>query len=100
MNEITLIIIICAFANYALRATPFWIKSRDMEGTYTSKVLELMPITALGALILPGIFTTYPDAPMAGIAGLAAAAIVAWFRGGLILPVTASIAAAWMALNF
>jgi len=100
MHDITVMILFCALGNYLLRAVPFWIPIEAEKDSPLARFLEYMPVTALGALILPGIISTFPDNPMAGIAGLAAAGMTAWFRGGLILPVTVSIAAAWLVLNF
>ena len=101
MNDnIIFIIIACALGNYLLRVIPFFIPGGENLPPVIKRFLDYMPIAALGALILPGIVTSFPQNPAAGIAGVAAAAITAWFAGGLIIPVITSISATWFVLQF
>ena len=100
MPKALLLILGCAAINYSLRAVPFFTKTIKELPPYVKRFLEYMPIAALGALILPGIFTAFPQKPLAGLAGVAAAAIAAWFARGLVIPVFASIAATWLVLQY
>lgn len=100
MNQILAVIIACGAVNYLLRVIPFIVSVGDDLPPYLKRFLDFMPITALGALILPGIITSFPDNPAAGIAGAAAAAVTAWIAGGLILPVFASIGTTWLVLHY
>lgn len=100
MNRIIIIILACAAVNYALRVIPFFISAGENLPPYFRRFLDYMPVTALGALIFPGIITSFPQHPEAGIAGVAAAAIAAWFSEGLIMPVFASIGVTWLMLHF
>lgn len=100
MPRVAYLILGCALINYALRAIPFFTRTITELPPYLKRCLDYMPIAALGALILPGIFTSFPGKPMAGVAGVAAAAICAWFARGLVIPVFASIAATWIVLQY
>ncbi len=100
MNESLLIIIVCAAANYILRAVPFFISIGEKMPPYIKRFLDYMPVAALGALIFPGVITSFPQNPAAGIAGVAAAGITAWFSEGLMVPVFASVASTWFVLQY
>jgi branched-subunit amino acid transport protein len=100
MPKAVLLILGCAAINYSLRAMPFFTRTIRELPPYVKRFLDYMPIAALGALILPGIFTSFPQKPMAGVAGVAAAAIAAWFARGLVIPVFASIAVTWLVLQY
>jgi branched-subunit amino acid transport protein len=99
MSEIIIIILLCAAANYILRVTPF-IAKIDNIPQYFKRFLDYMPVAALGALILPGILTSFPDNPIAGVAGVIAAAFMSWFVGGMIVPVLASIGITWIVIQY
>ncbi len=100
MSKALIIILACAAANYILRVVPFFISAGKNIPPYLKRFLDYMPVVALGALIFPGIITSFPNQPEAGIAGVAAAAIAAWFFEGLILPVFASIGVTWFLLQY
>ena len=100
MHRALLLVLGCAAINYALRSVPFFTKAIKEMPPYLKRCLDYMPIAALGALIFPGIFTSFPGKPLAGLAGVAAAAIAAWFARGLVIPVIASITATWLVLQF
>jgi len=100
MNKTVMIILACAIVNYVLRAVPFLMPVGRNMPPYLKRFLDFMPIAALGALIFPGIITSFPQNPAAGIAGVAAAATAAWFAKGLILPVLASIGTTWLLLQY
>lgn len=99
MNKIT-IILATACANYLLRVTPFFIPLGDKMPKYLKRFLEYLPIAALGALLFPGVITSFPQNPIAGIAGVIAAAVTAWLWGGLIISVFASIGVTWIILQY
>jgi branched-subunit amino acid transport protein len=100
MSRIMLIILACAAANYLLRVIPFFLSGGKIFHHILNGFLDYMPVVALGALIFPGIITSFPQNPAAGIAGVAAAAVAAWFFEGLILPVFASIGVTWFMLQY
>lgn len=100
ISDTLVVILSCGAVNYLLRVIPFIVPVGDDLPPYFKRFLDYMPIAALGALIMPGIITSFPDNPAAGIAGTAAAALTAWFAGGLILPVFASIGTTWVVLQY
>jgi len=100
ISDFMIIILACGVVNYTLRLLPFVVSFGDNLPPYFKRFLDYMPIAALGALLMPGIITSFHDNPAAGIAGAAAAALTAWFAGGLILPVFASIGTTWMVIHF
>ena len=100
MHRALFLVLGCAAINYALRSVPFFTKAIKEMPPYLKRCLDYMPIAALGALIFPGIFTSFPGKPLAGLAGVGAAAIAAWFARGLVIPVIASITATWLVLQF
>jgi len=99
-DNIIFIILACALGNYLLRVVPFFIPVSSNLPPYIKRFLDYMPLAALGALILPGIITSFPQNPAAGVAGVTAAAAVAWIYGGLMMPVIASIGASWFVLQY
>jgi len=99
MNKIIIIILVCAAVNYVLRITPFVVKIDNIP-PYFKRFLDYMPVAALGALIFPGIVTSFPDNPLAGVCGVIAAAFMSWFFGGMIIPVLASIGVTWVVIQY
>ena len=87
-----------AGATYLPRALPFLIGFSERLPARLRAFLTAMPTAALGALIFPAVLFSFPGRPAAGAAGVAAAAFVAWKRGGLVLPVIASVLTAWLIL--
>jgi branched-subunit amino acid transport protein len=63
------------------------------------RFLLYIPYTALSALIASGIMQAEGTIRLATLAGLGAAAICSWFKGGLIVSVVVSIATSFLVLN-
>lgn len=63
------------------------------------RFLLYIPYTALSALIASGIMQADGTMRIATIAGIGAAAICSWFKGGLIVSVVASIVTSFLVLN-
>ena len=88
MSMPDLLLIAGAAVTYIPRLLPFHYSGRaatDLQG-----FLAFIPYTALGALIIPGVIEAVPGRPWVSLAGLATAAVIAWYRQGLILPVVAA----------
>ncbi len=100
MNRIYLIIAGMTAATYIPRLLPFTLLKDRKPSRYLDRFLKLIPYTALGALILPGIFTAVPDMPIAGIAGGAVALAICFVRGGTILPIFGAILTSYMIIAF
>ena len=100
MKNVFLIIIGMALVTYVPRLLPFTLLKNKTPSKYLGRFLKLIPYTALGALILPGILNATPVLPMAGLVGGAVAFIICYVRGGIILPIFAAIAATYTILVF
>lgn len=87
------VILLSAAVTYLPRLIPFLLKDLDRLPTGLALFLRIMPIAALGALIFPGVLIDFMPLPAAGLVGISAAALLAWVRGGMILPILVSIAA-------
>lgn len=83
---------------YIPRLVPF-IMIQDLRlAPRVKRFLELIPYTALGALILPGVINSVPGHPLAVTLGISFAAVWAWFKGGMIIPVAGSISIVYIVL--
>ncbi|MCR5088911.1 MAG: AzlD domain-containing protein [Oscillospiraceae bacterium] len=71
------------------RALPVLLLNRLQLSPKTEKFLRLIPYTAMSALIFPGVFAV--ENPWFGIAGVAAAALLARHRQSVIVCVLAAI---------
>jgi branched-subunit amino acid transport protein len=63
------------------------------------RFLLYIPYTALSALIASGIMQAEGTMRLATLAGLGAAAVCSWLKGGLIVSVVVSIATSFFILN-
>ncbi len=80
------------------RALPAVLMDRLHFGPRFEKFLNLIPYTAMAALIFPGILTVDASRPWVGLIGAAAAAIPAWFKRPVMLSVLAAIMAEFVVL--
>lgn len=88
----TLVLIVCmAIVTYIPRVIPFLVTSNKSLPKKIKQFLEYVPYTALGALILPGVFYVVPEKPIVGIVALLFAGVYSFKRGGMIVPVIGSI---------
>lgn len=98
-NNMLLIIAGMTAATYIPRLLPFTLLKNRTASKYLDRFLKLIPYTALGALILPGILTATPQMPLAGLIGGAVALGICIFRGGTILPIFFAITASYITLS-
>jgi len=98
MNKILLMILGMTLVTYIPRLLPFLMVSNEDMPKRLRRFLTLIPYTALGALIIPGVFSATPDMPAASLVGISFAVIYAWFKGGIIVPVIGSIVATFIML--
>lgn len=73
------------------RIIPVFIMDRLNLPAWGRRWLAAIPYAALGALIIPGIFTVIEGRPWIGIAGGAAAVITAWLRAPIMVTVLIAI---------
>lgn len=83
---------------YIPRLMPFLVISDKPIPAYWRRFLTYLPYTALGALIIPGVFQSFSQKPVAAILGLLAAAFAAWFNGGMILSILVATVVTWIIL--
>ncbi|QDI90104.1 AzlD domain-containing protein [Salicibibacter halophilus] len=97
---LTLIIIAMAIVTYLPRVLPVFILEHLHFPAWVNKWLKAIPYAALGALIVPGIFTVEPGAPFVGVIGGLAAAVIAYFKGHIMIVIVASIVIAFIIQQF
>ena len=90
--DVWLLILGMAVVTYIPRAIPaVFIGKLKFRGRLEA-FLQLIPYTAMAALIFPGIWTTDPARPVIGIAGGVTAALLAWKKRPVMVCVLAAIA--------
>lgn len=97
-NNIILLILGMALVTYIPRLIPFFMISKINLSHRIESFLKCVPYVALGALIVPGVFSVTPDYPAASLLGIIFAVIYGWFRGGLIVPVLGSVTVTFLML--
>jgi branched-subunit amino acid transport protein len=100
MNNLILIILGMAAVTYIPRLLPFLLLSNKQIPKRVDAFLKCIPIAAIGALIIPGVFSATPDMPMAAASGMAFTIIIGLWRGGIIIPVLGSVAVTYLVLFF
>ncbi|SMB91071.1 Branched-chain amino acid transport protein [Desulfonispora thiosulfatigenes DSM 11270] len=98
MNNIYYIIIGMMVVTYIPRLLPFLFLEKIKLPPKVHRVLTFIPYTALGALIIPGIFTATPSMPIASLLGGAFALVYSWNKGGIIIPVIGAILTTFLVL--
>ena len=92
-TRILLLILAMTAVTYLPRALPAVLLERLRFGPRFERFLNLIPYTAMTALIFPGILTVDSARPWIGLVGAAAAAIPALRKRPVMLCVLAAIAA-------
>lgn len=85
---------------YIPRYIPFIISETYEFPASLRKILSYIPITALGALILPDALGSIPESRGASIIGLVIAIILSYIQKNIFITVMSSIAATYIYLNF
>ncbi|MEA1974519.1 MAG: AzlD domain-containing protein [Bacillota bacterium] len=86
-----LLIIGMATVTIIPRVLPFYIFEIDRLPKVVKNFLECIPYTVLGALIFPGALNGIVNEPVISIICLVVAAVVAWFKGGIVFPIMSAI---------
>lgn len=63
---------------------------------FIKRFLALVPITALGALLFPGLILDSAGFPAAGLTGIMLCALYSWLRGGIVVPVLIAVAVTFL----
>ena len=81
---------------YGPRLVPFYLVAGTRVPEFLRRFFHFLPVTALGALIFPGVLDAVPEDPTAAAVAMAAAAGAALLIRGLIAPVAVAVAAAFL----
>ncbi|AOT70665.1 AzlD domain-containing protein [Geosporobacter ferrireducens] len=84
---------------YLPRLIPLLIMTERPLHPLLRRFLLYIPYTALSVLIVRGIMQPASDMRLVTLAGISAAAIYSWFKGGLVFPVLLSIITAFILLH-
>ncbi|MCP3873087.1 MAG: AzlD domain-containing protein [Desulfobacteraceae bacterium] len=98
MNNLIFIILGMAAVTYGPRLAPFLLLSDKQVPKRLDAFLKCIPVAAIGALIIPGVFSATPDMPLAAVAGMVFTLIVGLWKGGIIIPVLGSVAVTYLVL--
>jgi len=98
MDNIILLILGMAGVTYIPRLLPFFLIGSNKLPERVDAFLKCIPIAALGALIVPGVFNAVPGEPVAVVCGMGFALVIGLWRGGIIIPVIGSVATTYIIL--
>lgn len=91
MNNTLLLILGMMLVTYIPRLIPYKIIAVNKLPRGINRFLLFIPCTALGALIVPDVFSATPKMPSASLVGIGFAFVYAWYKGGIIVPILGSI---------
>lgn len=100
MDNVVFIILGMAAATYIPRLIPFLLLTDRDIPKRVDAFLKCIPVAAIGALIIPSVFNSTPDQPIAGIAGITFALIIGLWKGGIIIPVLGSVIVSGLVFYF
>lgn len=89
MNDYTLAIIAMSLTTQIPRLIPAFLPKKGLQKGFLSRFLSAIPLAALGALIVPGIFRI-GETPTIGIAGGLLSLFLAWRKVNLMLNIVVS----------
>ncbi len=100
MDNLIPMILGMAAVTYIPRLIPFlMLTGKEIPGRVDA-FLKCIPVAAIGALIIPGVFNATPELPLAGIAGITFTLIIGLWRGGIILPVLGAVLITYLVILF
>jgi branched-subunit amino acid transport protein len=98
MNNLVFVILGMAAVTYGPRLMPFLLLPKKEIPKRVDAFLKCIPIAAIGALIIPGVFSATPDTPLAALSGMVFTMVFGLWRGGIIVPVLGSVAVTYLVL--
>lgn len=100
MNDLIPLILGMAAVTYGPRLIPFLCLTNKKIPGRVDAFLKCIPVAAIGALIVPGVFSATPDMPFAALAGIVFTLIFGLWRGGIIIPVLGSVGVTYLVLLY
>jgi branched-subunit amino acid transport protein len=91
MKNLIPVIFAMAAVTYIPRLLPFVILDGKHISGRIDMFLRCIPAAAIGALIIPGVFESIPQMPLAVVPGMVFTAVFGLWRGGIIIPVTGAV---------
>jgi branched-subunit amino acid transport protein len=98
MDNIILLILGMAAVTYGPRLAPFFLIGSNKLPKKVDAFLKCIPVAAIGALIIPGVFKAVPNEPLAVVCGMGFAALIGIWKGGIIIPVIGSVVTTYLVL--
>ncbi|PID41268.1 MAG: branched-chain amino acid transporter [Proteobacteria bacterium] len=99
MPDTILIVLGMMVVTYLPRLLPFFILSAITIPRRLDLFLQCIPAAAIGALVIPGVFSATPEVPAAAVAGILFTLVYGLFRGGIIIPVLGSVAISYLVMT-
>lgn len=99
MDSLIWLILGMAAVTYIPRLIPFFLVGSGQLPRRVDAFLKCIPVAAIGALIIPGVFNAVPDEPLAVTAGMGFALGVGLWKGGIIIPVLGSVLTTYIMLT-
>jgi branched-subunit amino acid transport protein len=98
MDNTIFLIFAMASVTYIPRLIPFFLVNSNKLPKRMNAFLKCIPVAAIGALIIPGVFNAVPGESLAVILGMGFALIIGIWRGGIIIPVLGSVLTTYLVL--
>lgn len=99
MNNIFMLILGMMIVTYLPRLVPFLLMNDKKIPSKMEEFLSYIPYAALGALIIPGFLTAIPGHWLVSIVGIFTALLLAYLKGGVVIPVVGSILTCILLVN-
>ena len=93
-----LLILGMAVVTYIPRMVPMLLLKGKALPVFVRNFLQVLPVCALGALLVPGLLSSIPESPAAAVIGTTTAGAVSLTRGGLLLSVVAGVGVSYLVL--
>ena len=96
MDNVIPVVFGMAFVTYLPRLIPLLLMKDKNIPKRVNAFLECIPVAAIGALIIPAIFTATPEKPIAGLIGISFTLVYGFWKGGIVIPVLGSVAVTYL----
>lgn len=98
MDNLIYLILGMAAVTYIPRLLPFFLIGSSSLPKRVDAFLKCIPVAAIGALIIPGVFNAVPDSSLAVICGMGFTLVFGFWKGGIIIPVLGAVAITYLTL--